>query len=116
MTRVRRGSRDNGTYSVPVKANPGNVIHCKVGGGLMGSRLAHENEAPYPESLAERFVLSFCPPCGIVLDPFCGSGTTAAVAEKHGRRWIGIDVRPSQVDLTQRRIEEARAAVAKAGG
>lgn len=103
-------------YTPPSKANPGNVIHCKVGGGLMGSQLAHENEAPFPESLAERFVLSFVPPGGIVLDPFCGSGTTAAVAEKHGRRWLGIDVRPSQVDLTQRRIKEVRGTEVEAGG
>jgi len=95
------------TYSPPVKANPGNVIHCKVGGGLMGSRLAHENEAPYPERLAEFFVRSFCPPGGVVLDPFSGSGTTAAVATKHGRNWIGIDIRESQVELTARRVEEA---------
>lgn len=94
-------------YKPPAKANPGNVIHCNVGGGLMGSKLAHENEAPFPESLAEVFVRSFCPPNGIVLDPFSGSGTTAAVATKWGRRWLGIDVRESQVDLTTRRVAEA---------
>ena len=101
------GKRVQG-YTVPVKANPGNVIHCKVGGGRMGSMLSHENEAPFPESLAERFVLSFCPPEGVVLDPFCGSGTVPAVAVKHGRRWIGIDVRESQVELTTRRVAEAQ--------
>lgn len=94
-------------YSVPEKANPGNVILCKVGGGRMGSMLAHENEAPFPESLAERFVLSFCPPNGVVLDPFCGSGTVPAVAIKNGRNWLGIDVRESQVELTERRRDEA---------
>jgi len=95
------------TYSPPEKANPGNVIECHGGGGHMGSRLAHENEAPYPERLAELFVRSFCPPGGVVLDPFSGSGTTAAVATKHGRNWIGIDIRESQVELTARRVEEA---------
>ena len=95
-------------YTPPKKANPGNVIHCVVGGGVMGSKLCHENEAPFPESLAEFFIRSFCPPGGTVLDPFCGSGTTLAVAEKHGRKWIGIDVRESQVDLSTRRIKEVR--------
>lgn len=89
-------------------ANPGNVIKCNVGGGLMGSKLAHENEAPFPEKLAEFFVRSFCPPSGIVLDPFCGSGTTCAVAQHHGRQWVGIDVRQSQVDLTLRRLTECQ--------
>jgi DNA modification methylase len=85
-------------------ANPGNVIKCKVGGGLMGSPLAHENEAPFPESLVEFFVKSFCPPAGTVLDPFCGSGTTLAVADKLGRRFVAIDIRKCQVKLSSQRI------------
>lgn len=91
----------------PEISNPGNVIHCKVGGGLMGSKLAHENEAPFPESLVEPFVKCFCPPGGTVCDPFCGSGTTAAVAIKTGRNFVGCDIRQSQVDLTLKRILEA---------
>lgn len=99
-------------YVPPSKANPGNVINhpevidCKVGGGRMGSPLAHENEAPFPESLVEPFVLCFCPPGGTVLDPFCGSGTTLAVAAKHDRNFIGIDVRKSQVELSTKRLQE----------
>ena len=93
-------------YREPKIANPGNVIHCAVGGGLMGSRLCHENEAPFPEDLAEFFIRSFCPPSGIVLDPFSGSGTTAATAKKLGRQFIGIDIRESQVDLANRRLQE----------
>lgn len=94
--------------SQPVLANPGNVIECNVGGGVMGSKLAHENEAPFPNKLAEFFVKSLCPPGGIVLDPFCGSGTTLAVAEREGRQWIGIDLRESQIQLSKRRIAEVR--------
>jgi len=70
--------------------------------------LAHENEAPFPEKLAEFMVRSFCPPNGIVLDPFAGSGTTCAVAKKWGRKYIGIDIRQSQVDLTNRRIKASK--------
>lgn len=95
-------------YTPPSLANPGNIIKCKVGGGLMGSDLAHENEAPYPESLVEPFVLCFCPPGGLIYDPFSGSGTTAAVALKHGRRFVGTDVREGQVELTKRRINEVQ--------
>lgn len=93
-------------YVPPVKANPGNVIKCKVGGGLLGSKLAHENEAPFPERLAEFFVRSFCPPGGIVLDPLTGSGTTARVAKRLGRQYIALDVRQSQCELTARRLAE----------
>ncbi len=93
-------------YVAPKKANPGNVLKCNVGKGHMGSNLAHESEAPFPESLAEFFIKSFCPPNGIVLDPFSGSGTSLKVAGVNGRKYIGIDVRESQCDLSGRRIEE----------
>lgn len=98
------GKRQQG-YNPPKLANPGNIVECSVGGGRMGSSLAHENEAPFPEALAEAFILSFCPPGGTVLDPFCGSGTTLAVAIRHCRRAMGIDIRESQIDLSKRRIK-----------
>ena len=107
--RKANGERRMHGYTLPAIANPGNVLNFNVGKGHMGSKLAHENEAPFPEKLAEFFIRSFCPPGRIVLDPFSGSGTTMAVAEKTGRKWIGIDVRQSQVKLSNRRIKEARA-------
>lgn len=96
------------TYSPPKKANPGNIIDCHGGGGHMGSKLAHENEAPFPEKLAEFFVRSFCPPGGTVYDPFAGSGTTGAVSLAAGRCFVGNDIRPSQVALTKKRLKEAQ--------
>lgn len=56
--------------------------------------------------LAEWFVRSCCPPGGIVLDPFSGSGTTAVVASRFGRRAIGADIRLSQCRLSWRRLNE----------
>lgn len=88
----------------PPVTNPGNVIACTVGGGHLGNGLAHLNEAPFPESLVEPFIRSFCPPGGVVYDPFAGSGTTLAVAVRCGRRAVGTDVRQSQVELAQRRL------------
>jgi hypothetical protein len=87
-------------------ANPGNVIRATVGGGLMGSPLAHENEAPFPVALAEFFIKSFAPPGGLVLDCFSGSGTTGAGAVRHGRRLAGGDLRPPHVELSRHRIDE----------
>ena len=110
-TTATRGSKngdarvEKAVYKPPQRANPGNVIDCgPCGGGHMGDPLAHENEAPFPERLAEHFILPFCPPGGVVLDPFGGSGTTAAVALKHGRRAISIDIRESQANIQRRRI------------
>ncbi|MBK9258988.1 MAG: site-specific DNA-methyltransferase [Polyangiaceae bacterium] len=44
-----------------------------------------------PEALLERVILSASNEGDVVLDPFCGSGTTLGVAERFGRKWIGID-------------------------
>ncbi len=99
--------RTAGTRAFPVKANPGNFFTTGVaGGGRLGSKLAHENEAPFPEALAEFFIKSFCPPGGIVLDSFSGSGTTVAVARRLGRIGIGVNLRLNQCELARRRLAE----------
>jgi hypothetical protein len=98
------GEHKAGGYDLPILANPGNLIHTKAGGGHTGHPLAHENEAPYPELLCERFILSLCPPGGRVLDPFSGSGTTVATAARLGRRGIGCDLRMNQCELGTRRL------------
>ena len=60
-----------------------------------------------PESLLERVVLSSTNEGDIVLDPFCGSGTTGAVAVRHGRRFIGIDMDNDFLDgIAKPRIED----------
>lgn len=92
-------------YKHPDKVNPGNIIRCTVGGGHMGSKESHGNEAPFPESLVHPFVVSFCPPGGLVFDAFVGSGTTAAVALKNGRRFVGTDIRQSECDRTAARVK-----------
>jgi hypothetical protein len=97
---------NGGVYEPPAIANPGNVIHCNVGGNQMGDPLCHQNEAPFPEKLCEFFVRSFAPVNGLVLDPFAGSGTTLAVARRWRRRSLGCDVRESQVALARRRVAE----------
>ncbi len=104
--RHSKGKRDDRVNVSPMPdiANPGNVVSVKVGGGNMGNELAHDNEAPYPEALAEFFIRSFCPPGGICLDPFSGSGTTCDVAVAHGRRAIGMDLRESQIRLAEKRL------------
>ena len=104
--RLERGNEKGSARVQPAIANPGNVIKCNVGGGVMGSKLAHKNEAPFPESLVEFFVRSFCKPGGLVLDPFSGSGTTIATACKWGRKWIGIDIRASECENSSKRVAE----------
>ena len=45
---------------------------------------------------------------GLVLDPFMGSGTTAIVAERLGRDWLGIELKPEYVEMAMNRIEAER--------
>ena len=56
------------------------------------------------ESVIERCMLMTTDPGDLVLDPTCGSGTTALVAERWGRRWITIDTNPVQIALCRQRI------------
>lgn len=57
-----------------------------------------------PETLLERIIRSSSQPGDIVLDPFCGCGTTVAVAHQLRRDWIGIDISPTAVALMKRRM------------
>lgn len=91
-------------YLPPVLANPGNLLHTTVGGNQLGSPLAHDNEAPYPEDVPAWFVVSHCPPGGSVFDPFSGSGTTIAAALSLGRKGYGGDLRWSQCRLSRKRL------------
>jgi DNA modification methylase len=57
-----------------------------------------------PEALLERIIKSSCPPGGIVGDFFCGGGTTPAVAQRLGRRWIACDQSRVAVAVTADRL------------
>jgi site-specific DNA-methyltransferase (adenine-specific) len=71
---------------------------------LSKSRDAHF--AVFPEKLVEICILAGCPQGGIVLDPFIGSGTTAVVAQRLGRRFVGIDSNPEYCEMARRRIHQ----------
>ena len=57
-----------------------------------------------PERLIERIILSASNPGDLVADFFCGSGTTAAVAEKLGRKWIATDLGKFAIHTTRKRL------------
>jgi site-specific DNA-methyltransferase (adenine-specific) len=61
-----------------------------------------------PEKLVERIVLSSSSPGDLVLDPFLGSGTTAFVAQKHDRSWLGIELDPAYIAMAKKRLESPR--------
>ncbi|MFW9930447.1 MAG: site-specific DNA-methyltransferase [Candidatus Thorarchaeota archaeon] len=57
-----------------------------------------------PERLLKRIILASSNENDIVADFFCGTGTTLAVAEKLGRRWIGCDITPQSIHICRKRI------------
>jgi DNA modification methylase len=60
-----------------------------------------------PEALLHRLILSTSNPGDVVLDPFCGSGTTAAVAHKLRRHYITMDREAAYVEIAKQRLQEA---------
>jgi DNA modification methylase len=80
----------------PAGRNPGDVW------ALPTLPFPEAHFAVMPPALAERCVLAGARPGGTVLDPFCGSGTTGMVALKHGRRFVGIDLSATYLDLALR--------------
>lgn len=60
-----------------------------------------------PVALLERILSASSNPGDVVLDPFCGCGTTVHAAEKLGRRWIGIDVTHLAIGLIEKRLRDA---------
>ena len=60
--------------------------------------------ATFPPDLIEPCILAGAPAGGVVLDPFMGSGTTAAVAIAHGRNYLGCELNPAYKELQDARI------------
>lgn len=61
--------------------------------------------APYPIDLCRLPILATCPEDGLILDPFCGTGTTLVAARELGRKSIGIDISYRYLELAQKRCE-----------
>ena len=60
-----------------------------------------------PVALLERILAASSNEGDVVLDPFCGCGTTVHAAQKMGRRWLGIDITHLAIGLIQRRLTDA---------
>ncbi|HDX0803395.1 TPA: site-specific DNA-methyltransferase [Stenotrophomonas maltophilia] len=64
--------------------------------------------ATFPEQLIEPCILAGAPAGGLVLDPFMGAGTTAVVAERLGRQWLGCELNPEYAEIAEARIRVAQ--------
>ena len=57
-----------------------------------------------PEKLIAKLILASCPIGGVVFDPFLGSGTTAVVAKKLNRKYVGVEINPEYCIWTEKRL------------
>ena len=69
-----------------------------------GGSLKHQHPATFPDSLPRSLIECFCPPDGVVLDPFAGSGTTLVVAKQLGRNAIGMEISEEYCSLIAERL------------
>ena len=69
----------------------------------------NDHPTPKPISLMSYLIRIYTPPGGIVIDPFCGSGSTGVAALQEKRKFIGIDMEEKYIEITNRRIVEKTA-------
>lgn len=89
-------------YKTQLK-NPSDVWRIPLVSGNSSERTEHP--AQYPEKLIERIIKVATNPGDIVLDPFMGSGTTAVVAKKLNRHYVGYEIYRDYVDITNQRVD-----------
>ena len=89
-----------------------NVWRYVVGGGnSTKDKEAFKHPAIFPEKLALDHILSWSNEGDLVLDPFCGSGTTLKIAHQSGRRFIGVDISFEYCEIATRRVFNAEPAL-----
>lgn len=86
----------------PLGAKPRDVLEVPVLCNGMGEKTPHATQKP--EALVEKLVLASSAPGQLVVDPFVGSGTTAVVAARLGRRWIAGDADARYVGVARDRL------------
>lgn len=102
------GTRRKLRFETPALSKRTNVWRVATGGGISGDWLCHNHPAPMAESLARDLIVSFSNPGQIILDPFCGSGTTAKMALENNRHYIGFDISADYIALARQRVAQAQ--------
>lgn len=71
----------------------------------------YDHDVEFSEALVEHFVAEFSQPGDVVFDPFVGFGTTLVVAERMGRKGVGIEMRPERADLCRTRVADGASVI-----
>lgn len=93
---ARRAHLDAGKYAT-------NLWRIPSLKGASKEKCGHPSQKP--EELIERIILSSSAPGDLVIDPFSGSGTTAVVAQRLGRNWIGIEKNKEYAQMARKRLK-----------
>ena len=83
--------------------NPTDVWKISLVSGNSPERTEHPSQ--YPEELVERIIKVGTHEGDLVLDPFMGSGTTAVVAKRLNRRYVGYEIEPEYIEIANKRLE-----------
>ena len=102
-----RGGRDYGVQELnPLGKHPDDVItHIQPIAPSARARLGYPTQKP--EELLEEIIAASSKEGDLILDPFCGCGTTIAVAEHLKRQWAGIDITHLAITLIKNRLKDA---------
>lgn len=115
---VKKGRIDLSEYARIVEVNIGETIAPDVWEiNFINSQAKERLDYPTqkPEALLERIIKASSNEGDLVADFFCGSGTTAAVAEKLGRKWIACDLGRFAIHTTRKRMIQVQRELKKAG-
>ena len=93
----------------PLGKNPSDVwqIAKATSGSKRSSKERTKHPAQFPNELIDKFVQGFSNPNDIILDPFIGSGTTAEMSLKYGRKCVGFEIREDYCEITVDRIQNS---------
>lgn len=114
VAKADRAERNEGCEGMPLGDPPASARSNPAEGrsAALGSPRANHHPTVKPLSLMKYLCnLTRTPTGGIVLDPFCGSGTTLWAAEFHNRPWIGIEMNPEYVAIAEARIARERSQI-----
>ncbi len=89
-----------------IKINGGKLKKDYIETAVESPRHAIKHPAVFPLQIIEQLICLSCPEGGLVLDPYCGSGTTLVAAKNQEKQYLGIDISPEYCLLSKQRLEE----------
>jgi len=96
-----------GKKQIPMFSVRYNIWNYTIGkGNVTKDKIAYEHPAIFPEKLAQDHIMSWSNEGDLVLDPFCGSGTTCKMARQLHRDYIGIDISEEYVEIARKRLAQ----------